>query len=489
MNTQAKSTRNPPDKQEFHGLWFLVSKKMHLKDGRVRSKVALCHPCKSGSIMDRRTVDARSLSQLDEKITQTIAQLANDYMDDIFQLIKTGEYRNAEFGLYRALRYETVCMKKHWAGQAQQHDDLWERFLKQKLGKMPLSDLRFFDCTKAVMDSIFDQSGHRAKSVEEQLCWIQLSDFFDAAVEDGIFPYNPAHSYAARYKHSMNADVLHKLSARSLSQEELLAFVKGCFAADDSSLRTCMLLHVLLGLNQYELCGLDIGAVRRLGNLNWLEIRQAYYQKRGQAPIMQEMLTSANQYRRIVCTAAVDTLLAVHLKQRKAEGASEKDPLFVENKARLRPESLKKAEDRLLDQVMAEGMHIAINARGRPHKEGRDRARTDILRGTAAYCFQHTAGMSLAQIALMLGIDRIHTYATHYVDWNNYEIMVYMKLQLEQWHNDILRVSAKQPKSYAADCQPDGGHTGIALRGRATPGALMTLRSPFGMNAYIGPLI
>lgn len=487
MSTQPKNVRNPPIEREFHGLRYLVNKPMELKDGRFRSKVALCHPCKSRTIMERRIIDARTRSQLEEKIQQAITQLVNNHMDEIFHLIRTDQYRNAEFGLYRELRHETVCMKKRWAGQAGQYDDLWDKFLKQKLDKMPLGDLRFFDCTKAIMDSIFDHSGHRAKSVEEQLCWIQLSDYYDSAVDDRLFPYNPIQPYAARYKHSMSADILHKLSARSLSQEELLAFTGKCLAVENSSLRTCMLLHVLLGLDWYELCGLDINAVRRLGDLSWLEIRQAYYQRRGQTPIMSEMLDSANQYRRVVCTTAVDALLAVHLKQRKSEDASEKDPLFVEAGARLQPESLKKAENYLLDQAMAKGMHIAIDARGRPHKKGRDRARTDILRGTAAYHFQHTAGMSSAQIALMLGINRVHTYAIHYVDWNNHEIMQYMKLQLDRWHNNVLRISAKQSKSYAEGFHLVGVHKGIVLYGRAAPGASMSLNAPFGMDAHIGP--
>ena len=301
--------------------------------------------------------------------------------------------------------------------------------------------------------------------------------------EDKIFPANPLKEIAAKYRHSMSADIFWRLSGRSLSEEELLQYADACMKIEDSNLRTCMLLHVLMGLNIYELCGLNLGSWVRYRDLSWLEIEQEYYQSRGQEAIIREMLASVNQYRKVICTDVIEWLLAKHVKQRKAEGAEKNDPMFVSNGERLLPNSVKNKENELLDGVMAPGMHIAIQGRGKKQKNTRDRARTDVPRGTAIFHYFYTAKMTRAQISVMCGIDRIHTYAVWYVDWNNLEVMRYMKQEISLWHNEVFHF-ARNGKAIQL-CTQRGNRSALCLHGKAQPGAFLELQAPCGADGCL----
>jgi len=233
---------------------------------------------------------------------------------------------------------------------------------------------------------------------------------------------------------------------------------------------------------------LNINSWVRKGNLSWLEVEREYYQERGKEPEMREMLLSANQYRRVVCSEAVEWILARHVRRRRAEGAGAKDAMFVEADVRMKPMSLRREENLLLDQVMGRGMHIAIKGRGRPHNKGRDRARSDILRGTAIYNFHYVAEMTLPQIALMAGLDRVYTYAIYYVDWNNQEILQYMKQRISTWHSEVLRLVKKGDTSIAEAEDRPGSRNGLLLYGKAKQGGFLELKSPYGVEGSVNEI-
>lgn len=458
-----KKTRERPKVVVWHGLNYLINKIVRLKDGRFRTRVALCYPGEEKGQLEKRTIDATTHQEAERKKQQTIRDLAREHMAELFQMIRDGQFLDAPFGLYRELRYERVRIKKRWAGKAEEYDAIWNRRLKRRFETIPIRELAFFSRTKQEMDILFNHAGHRKISEEEQKCWIQLSDFFDAMSEDGLIPENPIWEYATRYKHSMTGDILHNLSARSLSRKELLSFAGICLRMEESSLGTCMLLRVLLGATIYEVCGLNMDSWVHWRDLSWLEIEREYYQKRGEEPLMKTMLGSANQYRRIGCSDVVERILARHVRSRKAEGATATDAMFVVEGERLRPQMLKDKENELLDQSMDAGMHIAIEGRGRPHRESRDRARTDILRGTAVYNFSYTSEMTPSQIALMCGVDRVRTYAIFYVDWNNLELIRFMKEKLAIWHAGVFQMAGKSGELEVETQKQSGIRKGVLV--------------------------
>ena len=93
--------------------------------------------------------------------------------------------------------------------------------------------------------------------------------------------------------------------------------------------------------------------------------------------------------------------------------------------------------------------------------------------------------MTNAMITVLLGIDRIHTYAVWYVDWNNSEVMEYVKQHMEFWHNEFIRIE----QTPAQDDDPMsimvGKRAGQWLRGSAESGAYIELAASCGMTGYI----
>lgn len=476
-------TRERPSIVDWHGLEFAENKSVLLGDGRYRARIALRRPGSEELLTKKVTIHAKTMDELELKEEEMRYKLALGQMDVLFELIRSGQYPDAQFGLYYVLRHDDVQMKKKWAGKTEEYDSLWQDVLSPRFEKIPIKELAFEERTRAEMAAIYNHAGHRKTSDQEKMCWIQLSGFFDMLKEDKIFPANPIEKIAAKHQYSMSQDIFWRLSARSLSAEELLQYVDACMKIEDSNLRTCMLLHVLMGLSIYELCGLNLGSWVRFRDLSWLEIEQEYYQSRGQEGIIREMLKSVNQYRKAVCTDVIEWLLAKHIKQRKAEGAEKSDPMFVSNGERLLPNLVKSKENELLDEVMAPGMHIAIQGRGKKRTNTRDRARTDVPRGTAIFHYYYTAKMTRAQISVMCGIDRIHTYAVWYVDWNNLEIMRYMKQEISLWHNEVFHF-ARNGKALQL-CTQRGNRSALCLHGKAQPGAFLELQAPCGADGCL----
>lgn len=475
--------RERPSIVDWHGLEFAENKSVLLGDGRCRSEIALRRPGSKELLTKKVTIHAKTMDELELKKEDVRYKLALGQKDVLIKLIRSDQYPDAQFGLYYVLRRDDVRMKKKWAGKTEEYDSLWQDVLRPRFEKIPIKELAFEERTRLEIASIYNHAGHRKTSDQEKMCWIQLSNFFDMLKEDKIFPVNPIEEIAAKHRHSMSEDIFWRLSGRSLSEEELLQYADVCMKIEDSNLRTCMLLHVLMGLNIYELCGLNLGSWVRFRDLSWLEIEQEYYQRRGQEGIIREMLESVNQYRKVVCTDVIEWLLAKHMKQRKAEGAEKNDPMFVSNGERLLPNSVKSQENELLDAVMAPGMHIAIQGRGKKQKSARDRARTDVPRGTAIFHYFYTAKMTRAQISVMCGIDRIHTYAVWYVDWNNLEIMRYMKQEISLWHNQVFHCTRNGKEMEL--CTQCGTREALCFHGKAQPGAFLELQAPCGADGCL----
>lgn len=435
--------RISPEIRDWNGLTVHVSQPMHLRDGRLRIKISI-HT--TGGIkkikIAGKSIHPKSGVDISALVDSTIQSLAVEHCVEIFDLIRTHELPNATINLYYGLCHDRVAQEKRWAGRATKYDALWERDLSGEIGNM-----RIVDITRQALDDVLktiypSRVKHHEKPEEERIAWKIMSDILDLMEKDGLITINPIHDLAAKYQKTVNSQIARIFSAKSLTVDEQHRYVEKCLAIEDESLRSALLLRFFQGLTVYEVLGLDIGACKRYETLSWVEIRQECYQKRGDAAKLITLLDSENQYRRSICTDVSAVVMLKQLKYRKAAGAQEHDPLFVDgNGNRLTPTILQEKESELLDHTMAPGLHIYKNIAGHKERQSRERSRGDVIRGTAACSMRNICKMTLPEVCFFCGIDRAYTYAQHYVDWNNRELLLYEREKLERWHHSIVRIT------------------------------------------------
>lgn len=268
-----------------------------------------------------------------------------------------------------------------------------------------------------------------------------------------------------------------------------MALIDSCLTHfEEADIYPALLIQLLHLLDIDELLGLNVGHWMRehAGEVSWLEVMQVYRQHRTGVPELSQLLDSANAYRRIVCTTQAEWMLARHVLMRLEAGAGEKDPMFLgANGERLTPAEYKMGRDQLLAEMIKmtdQDRELLLGQTGSKYKKQSAYYRGDLIRATGEYYCRKAAGLDDAKVAAMLGIDRRSTYARHYVDWANPELMIANKQQLEQWHHQMLAMD----KDGTLRCgKPGLRQHGRVYRLRCPAGATLDLYAVGGLTITV----
>ena len=476
---------------QWCGLCVHIQGPSHLGDGRWQSNLYIYVPgCRKA--LRKEVIRTRSVEETVKKARVRAPRLILNAAEEILQLVRDGGFPDATLELYFELRRERICRKRKWAGHKKTYLALWEETLKEAFGKKRFSELDTEAKIKAVMRSTLrtDTEGGRAGEKERE-SWLILDSIFVELLEDGILSSNPAQEKARKCRRRQEEIILENLGRRSLTIDEMKAFSQQCLQRmPDSLLHAMLLLRLLTGITVYEACALNVGdwVMNKEEDVSWLEITKEYRQQRGHDPI-NHLLDSANQYRKIVCTREMEVLLRQCVKKRRAEGCKKTDALFTENGIRLEPETVKAETKRILNEVVQEGLHLSFQKRN-PLGQGDSRslANTDILRGTAEYSFRTICGMPLAESRVLLGLNRVSTFAIWYVDWCNVQVLQHLRQEMEQWHSTLLQRSSAAELSGGASqpgfCQ-ERVLIGSAESCKGETPVSMLIQALCGINGYI----
>ena len=381
--------------------------------------------------------------------------------------------------VYVRLRRSAIQGLNKWAGKAGEYWSRWDEVLSAHFGKVHISD-----CTSQLwLEGIMENITHRKSrkmglGEDERTYWVILGGILECAVvEDGLLPENSLRSLARECRVKLSTIASKDLARRSLDKEELRGLWKVCQEkCEVSDVYPAMLVQVLTGLSVNELCALNVGDWKMGAWVSWLEVTKAYEQKRGEEAEMNLLLDSANAYRNVVCSTKVEEVLRQQLNRLLARARAQKNqPLFrgADGK-RLTPQTYKRAVSDVLDPLIRHGVHLPFVERG-GFLKGEERptlSHGEFLRTTMEY-YCREGRMNVSEIAVILGKNREHTFAISYVDWNNEQVLMYLKEKIDRWQLGLL-----------SELGVSVNH-GLLLYGVAEKGAKLGIRSLHGVSCAI----
>lgn len=441
---------------DWHGITYRMAVPALVKDGRWATRVYLLAPDKKplnkGGVV-LRTRKREEQKDLIKRVEQKISAMAVEYADVIIAAVRSGTWPGMTLETYVALRRTTIQSYFKWAGRAEGYWSHWDQRLCPVVGKVEL-----LQCADpATVEAEVEQLTHRKRSKRgytdlERTDWIILGDILECAVRvDGLLDDNPLRAQARKCREKMSTIASKDLARRDLTEEEVASLLDNCLAHRGTVTYDAMILQVLTGLTVPELCALDVGDWQQGNRVSWLEITKAYQQERGKPAVMTKLLDDASNYRRVVCTQAVEQLLRRLVDSHRGKSRTDRrTPLFLTSDGvRLSPQTYKSATHDVLDEIILDGAQLSFPQRrsilrgsGRPAV-----SHTDLLRTTAAYYIRTVCRCNDAEQSALLGYRQTHTYARSYVDWTNEQVLLYLRNKLKRWHGSILCTDAKAEKA------------------------------------------
>lgn len=472
----------------FHGFNLFRQKDSHLGDGRRKTALYL-RDVETGKTIAQKDVRERKGEVFEDTVAGKAAELVLSQRDVLLQLARDGKFPRLKLESYLLLRWEDIRVTRKWAGKVDVFRANWEGEFGQRVGGLCLFDEQLKDRLETIVESLTSrQKNHREYSEEERNYWRFLGNLLDEAVQDGLLPENPVKNMLIKSGRRESGTALRNLAKRSFSDEEFARLVEACVNTQDA-IHRAVLLRAFTGVTVSELCGLNIGDVKRAaalaptgtseasGETIWIEISRVYSQKQYCEPQLSSLLPERFCYRRIPCPQAVGLLLSQQIRERKKEGATTDDALFVADGKCLTPNAVKELENKLAELALVDPINLPF---GRGSKWGRFRG--DLLRANATYHFRETCRLNESEIAAVLGTTPPHTYASSYVDWTFPIVQAYLCEKMERWCGRFLRVDG---------CGCRAEHTSpivsdTLIQGTATRDFDITLSSGTGLDLYVG---
>lgn len=443
-------------KSDWHGLRYRTAVPAQVKDGRWSTRVYLLTPGKKslnqGGVLFRSR-KGETQEDLISRVQQNLPDLIAEYTDTILAAVRSGTWPGMTLKTYVALRGAAIQNICKWAGKAKNHWTHWKKRLCPAVGNLELHQCTDFTLIESKIEDLTHRKRNKRGYTDlERTDWIILGDILDFAVRvDGLLANNSLRSQARKCREKMSTIASKDLARRDLTEEEVASLLEQCLAHRGTATYDAMILQVLTGLTVPELCALDVGDWQQGNAVSWLEITKAYQQERGKPPVMTKLLDDANNYRRVVCTQAVEQLLRRLMDSHRGKSrADRRTPLFLTSEGvRLSPETYKAATHDVLNEIILDGAQLPFTERrsilrglGRPTV-----SHTDLLRATAAYYTRTVCRCNDAEQSALLGYRQTHTYARSYVDWTNELVLLYLRNKLERWHGSILCTDAQAEKA------------------------------------------
>lgn len=488
-----KTSYQSSEKVLWNGLTFRYSSPYRLADGRRKVNVALLgwnghsfpNSCRQVVIGAKQPEE-----KLREKALAEFEKTAKDCADEWICQARDDPEGHLSLRAYVYLRWEEIHKYCRWARKAEAYRDAWEQRLLPYFGELQIlkcTDSRpYVEAMENITHRITRKKGY---SPDERAWWVFLGDVLRYAVEvDKLLTENPLDEIAKKCREKLSTLASRDLARRSLSREELTGLFRECLEkADVSDAYPAMLIQVMTGLSVSELLALNTDDWKRQNAVSYFVILKAYLQRRGEAPAMTDLLWSANAYRSVPCTEAVEALVRQQIRRLRRRGASgSSKPLFQDEEGnRLAPQQYGKIVKRVLSDLIKEGVKLDFVQRG-PALYGEDAisaSHGDILRSTAEHYFRNTCRMNVSEISAVLGKDREHTAAISYIDWGNVMVMMYVKEKMDRWHSDLIM---KPGKRDAADRVQT--RSGILLQATArSDDAVIRVHTAHGVECTIEP--
>lgn len=476
---------------EWYGLRVRVSSSYYTAERRWRAKLYLYG-------LDNKLLPAmpKQLSapvgsekeSLLERVWECLPEIVCSYADLLIQQARSSSNLTLSLDTYVALRKDKIQFLDKWAGQAEEYWRVWEE-LRSAFGGLSVMQSNNVQMFEELMEPITHRKSRKIGYTEkERGYWVVLGGILRcAADEDKLLEENPLKSIARTCREKLSTIASKNLARQSLTREELAQLLARCVPeSQKSDFHSAVIIQVLTGITVPELCGLDCSDWKKGYQISWLEITRAYNQGRYKDPVLTNMLSSGNAYRRVVCTATVEHFLSQQkklLRERHAYGNSR--PLFLgKDKERLTPQEYKAELHKLLNDLIHEGVTLPFVERN-SYLKGERRPTIfhgDLLRSTAEYNYRTVCLMNVSEIAAILGVDREHTFAISYVDWGNEQVMMYLREKINRWHSDLIAL----PGSLEPVGQPPI-RRGLIVSGTASPGAVIRIHAPHGIECIIEP--
>lgn len=422
------------------GIQFRTSQPCVLKSGHLKCRIYLLSPNKKTAFDEKTIRIKKDKHRFAEAEAKAMDELIDAHYEEIIDWIKSGQLPLVLNDYYELFKDDIFAFNK-WSRKAEMIDQVWHEKLYNMVHAHSLDEL---GNQRAVEDALEPLTHHRKGKKGYEAAHIEyfmiLNGIFQYLVENGFMPENPIKDLYRSLSIKDSTIALENLARTSLSEKEITALVHECLPqCKTSSIHAAILVQLFTGLTVNEICGLNLDAwfyakVSQTDKVSWLAITQKYQEKKGDSLVLTNNLENLNQYRRVVCIHFVEKLLALNVRNRKAQNAGKHDPLFVsESGQRLIPSEMRREINSILERVIQCTPKNYVSRYSRFGKnDSRMVARNETLRSTFTFLAHEKAKLSNSKCAALLGIDRVETYAIHYTDWRDLLLMLEMRQQLDR---------------------------------------------------------
>ena len=419
------------------GIPFRYTPPVLCEDGRAKVNLYIFHPDSGAKIpgTSHKQVAVSNNTDLFDRLNSKMAEFAEEYQQYFFGEYLAGRFDSMLFAYFAAVRWDYIAVTA-WptAAKSAKNKQHWAEHLETTLGTMPFKSLLTEAELCAAMDKIWRRNvSKRGITDDERQCWFILDHIFEDAEKLGLINSNPAKKRATKYRESSRTIALANLNRYNLTPDELKYI---CEDAATVLLQghpegAIILLLIFLGLEIYEICGLDIDHLST--SFTEIQIAQEYYQRRGQDPQLRPC-QRYSQYRRIPCTQLIEGIFRIVKRVRPSTPEGQK-ALFVDSTGnRLTPNAIKK--------LAAELQKKHLKTYGTMSVGGEDSSganRLGLLADTAAYYFRNICEMEDDEIAYIYGDQRETTIGEWYISWASTEFAQPRLVQeMGIWHNQYL---------------------------------------------------
>lgn len=460
----------------WFGIPFRYTLPILCADGRTKVNLYIYHPHSGAKIpgTSHKQVVVSNNIDLFDRINSKMAEFAEEYQQYFFGEYLAGRFDSMLFAYFVTVRWDYIAVNA-WPTPAKsvKNKQYWIDHLETTLGAMPFNSLLTEPELCAAMDKIWRRNiSKRGITDDERHCWFVLDHIFEDAEKLGLINSNPAKNRAAKYRESSRTIALANLNRYDLTLDELQ---RVCEDAVIKLLQghlegAIILLSIFLGLDIYEICGLDIDHISKV--FTEIQVSQEYYQRRGSDPQLRPC-QRYSQYRRIPCTQLIEEILRI-VKRVRPSTTEDQKALFVDSAGnRLTPNAIKKLAIEFQRKYLKTYSTMSVGG-----EDSSGTNRLGLLAGTAAYYFRNICEMEDDEIAYIHGNQRETTIGEWYISWASIEFAQPRLVQeMEIWHNQYLYLLQGKALSPQSKNLPIYSVTGLAQ----AP-AVLTIDSPSGVS-------